>query len=62
MCTDARMFTYGTSKFDQPFMGKCFPTSMDELIDPIRYRDLNPYLSSAVRTYNLRIKTQHDDT
>jgi UDP-glucose 6-dehydrogenase len=62
MFADARMSTYGTSKFEQPFRGKCLPTRMDELIDPIRCRGLNPHLSRAVRTYNLRIKTQHDDT
>src|SRR5208283_4816784 len=57
VCAYTRMSTYGTSKFGQPFEGKCLPICMDELINAFRREGLNPLLFEAVRTYNLRIKT-----
>ncbi len=62
MCADTRVSTYGTYTFGHSFQGKFIPMCMDKLINAFRRKGLNPLLFKAVRTYNFRIKTLHDNT
>jgi len=54
--TDSRMSAYGTSKFGQPFGGKCLPSNLDQLINTFHSERLNPLLFEAVKKYNLRLQ------
>lgn len=53
---DSRMSAYGTSKFGQPFGGKCLPSNLDQLINTFHSERLNPLLFEAVKKYNLRLQ------
>ena len=53
---DRRVSAYGTSKFGQPFGGKCLPSNLDQLISAFRSQGLNPLLFEAIKKYNLRLK------
>jgi UDPglucose 6-dehydrogenase len=53
---DHRMSAYGTSKFGQPFGGKCLPSNIDQLINAFRDQGLNPLLFEAIKKYNLRLQ------
>ena len=53
---DSRVSAYGTSKFGQPFGGKCLPPNLDQLIDAFHSEGLNPLLFEAVKKYNLRLQ------
>jgi len=53
---DSRVSAYGTSKFGQPFGGKCLPSNLDQLIDAFRSAGLNPLLFEAVKKYNQRLQ------
>jgi UDPglucose 6-dehydrogenase len=56
VCADSRMSGYGTSKFGEPFGGKCLPASVDQLIDAFHSEGLNPTLFEAIKKYNLRLE------
>lgn len=56
VCADNRMSTYGTSKFGEPYGGKCLPVCVDELIAAFRHEGLNPLLFEAIKKYNERIQ------
>jgi UDPglucose 6-dehydrogenase len=53
---DSRVSVYGTSKFGQPFGGKCLPVNLDQLINAFHGQGLNPLLFEAVKKYNLRLQ------
>ena len=53
---DSRVSAYGTSKFGQPFGGKCLPSNLDQLINAFHSEGLNPLLFEAVKKYNLRLQ------
>jgi UDPglucose 6-dehydrogenase len=53
---DSRVSAYGTSKFGQPFGGKCLPSNLDQLINAFHSEELNPLLFEAVKKYNLRLR------
>jgi len=53
---DHRVSAYGTSKFGQPFGGKCLPSNVDQLIDAFHSQGLNPLLFEAVKKYNSRLQ------
>jgi len=53
---DGRVSAYGTSKFGQPFGGKCLPSNLDQLINAFRSAGLNPLLFEAVKKYNQRLQ------
>jgi UDPglucose 6-dehydrogenase len=53
---DSRVSAYGTSKFGQPFGGKCLPSNLDQLINAFRSAGLNPLLFEAVKKYNQRLQ------
>jgi UDPglucose 6-dehydrogenase len=53
---DSRVSVYGTSKFGQPFGGKCLPSNLDQLIDAFHSEGLNPLLFEAIKKYNLRLQ------
>lgn len=53
---DSRVSAYGTSKFGQPFGGKCLPSNLDQLINAFHSERLNPLLFEAVKKYNLRLQ------
>ena len=53
---DSRVSAYGTSKFGQPFGGKCLPANIDQLISAFRSKGLNPLLFEAIKKYNLRLQ------
>jgi len=52
---DSRVSAYGTTKFGEPFGGKCLPPNLDQLIDAFRSQGLNPLLFEAVKKYNQRL-------
>jgi nucleotide sugar dehydrogenase len=52
---DHRMTTYGTSKFGEPFEGKCLPANLDQLINAFHSSGLNPLLFEAIKKYNQRL-------
>jgi UDPglucose 6-dehydrogenase len=56
VCADGRMSAYGTSKFGEPFEGKCLPASVDQLISAFHSEGLNPTLFEAIKKYNLRLQ------
>lgn len=56
VCADSRMSTHGTSKFGEPFGGKCLPESVDQLISAFHSEGLNPMLFEAIKKYNLRLQ------
>jgi UDPglucose 6-dehydrogenase len=56
VCADSRMSSYGTSKFGEPFAGKCLPACLLQLIANFRENGLNPLLFEAVEKYNLRFQ------
>jgi UDPglucose 6-dehydrogenase len=53
---DSRVSVYGTSKFGQPFGGKCLPSNLDQLINTFHSEGLNPLLFEAIKKYNLRLQ------
>src|SRR3972149_5268788 len=53
---DSRVSAYGTSKFGQPFGGKCLPSNIDQLINAFPHEGLNPLLFEAIKKYNQRMK------
>ena len=53
---DHRVSAYGTSKFGQPFGGKCLPSNLDQLIDAFQSEGLNPLLFETIKKYNLRLQ------
>ena len=53
---DSRVSAYGTSKFGQPFSGKCLPSNLDQLINAFHSEGINPLLFEAVKKYNLRLQ------
>jgi UDPglucose 6-dehydrogenase len=53
---DRRVSAYGTSKFGQPFGGKCLPSNLDQLIDAFQSEGLNPLLFETIKKYNLRLQ------
>jgi UDPglucose 6-dehydrogenase len=53
---DSRVSAYGTSKFGQPFGGKCLPANLGQLINTFHSEGLNPLLFEAVKKYNLRLQ------
>jgi UDPglucose 6-dehydrogenase len=53
---DHRVSAYGTSKFGQPFGGKCLPSNLEQLINAFRDQGLNPLLFEAIKKYNLRLQ------
>jgi UDPglucose 6-dehydrogenase len=53
---DRRVAAYGTSKFGQPFGGKCLPSNLDQLINTFHSEGLNPLLFEAIKKYNLRLQ------
>jgi UDPglucose 6-dehydrogenase len=53
---DSRVSVYGTSKFGQPFGGKCLPSNIDQLINTFHSEGLNPLLFEAIKKYNLRLQ------
>jgi len=56
VCSDRRISAYGTSKFGEPFSGKCLPSNVDQLIEAFRQEGLNPLLFEAVKKFNQRLK------
>jgi nucleotide sugar dehydrogenase len=54
---DNRISLYGTSKFGEPFKGKCLPANLDQLITTFHSSGLNPLLFEAVKKYNQRLST-----
>jgi UDPglucose 6-dehydrogenase len=52
---DSRISSYGTSKFGEPFGGKCLPANLDQLIDVFHGAGLNPLLFEAIKKYNQRL-------
>ena len=62
VCADAQMARCGTSKFGQPYRGKCLPTCICEWINAFCRKGLNSMLFEAVGTYNLRIGKRHANT
>ena len=53
---DSRVSAYGTSKFGQPFGGKCLPSNIDQLINAFHHEGLNPLLFEAIKKYNQRLQ------
>ena len=53
---DHRVAAYGTSKFGEPFEGKCLPANLDQLITAFHSSGLNPVLFEAIKEYNQRLK------
>jgi nucleotide sugar dehydrogenase len=53
---DHRVSTYGTSKFGEPFAGKCLPSNIDQLISVFHNQGLNPLLFEAVKKFNQRMQ------
>jgi len=56
VCADRRMSTHGTSKFGEPFGGKCLPESVDKVISAFHSERLNPLLFEAIKRYNVRLR------
>jgi UDPglucose 6-dehydrogenase len=56
VCSDSRMSRYGTSKFGEPFGGKCLPKDLEHLINIFHQEGLNPILFSAVKRFNEGLK------
>jgi UDPglucose 6-dehydrogenase len=52
---DNRISLYGTSKFGEPFEGKCLPANLDQLITAFHDAGLNPLLFEAIKKYNQRL-------
>jgi UDPglucose 6-dehydrogenase len=52
---DNRISLYGTSKFGEPFEGKCLPANLDQLITAFHGAGLNPLLFEAIKKYNQRL-------
>jgi len=52
---DNRISLYGTSKFGEPFKGKCLPVTLDQLINAFHGSGLNPLLFEAIKKYNQRL-------
>ncbi|MCW4046750.1 MAG: hypothetical protein NWE99_04200 [Candidatus Bathyarchaeota archaeon] len=53
---DSRISSYGTSKFGEPFGGKCLPANLDQLITAFHSAGLNPLLFEAIKNYNQRLR------
>jgi UDPglucose 6-dehydrogenase len=56
VCADNRMSVYGTSKFGEPFDGKCLPKDLRNLIRAYRGNNSNPILFEAVEKLNEKLK------
>ena len=56
VCADNRMSGYGTSKFGEPFGGKCLPKDLRNLIQAFRGNDSNPILFEALEALNEKLK------
>jgi UDPglucose 6-dehydrogenase len=59
VCADSRMSVHGTSKFSEPFEGKCLPKDLRNLIRAYRGNDSNPILFEAVEKLNEKLKRYH---
>lgn len=53
--SDHRISKYGTSKFGEPFGGKCLPKDLDHLIRCYRTLGLNPIIFEAIKKYNEKL-------
>jgi UDPglucose 6-dehydrogenase len=56
VCSDHRMSRYGTSKFGEPFKGKCLPKDLMHLINVFKKHGLNPLLFESVKKINDDLK------
>jgi UDPglucose 6-dehydrogenase len=56
VCSDHRMSRYGTSKFGEPFNGRCLPKDLEQLINTFHQKGLTPILFSAVKRFNEELK------
>lgn len=56
VCADHRMSRYGTSKFGEPFGGRCLPKDLDMLIGVFQQNQLQPVLLHAVKKVNEMIR------
>jgi nucleotide sugar dehydrogenase len=52
---DHRVAAYGTSKFGEPFEGKCLPANLNQVIAAFHNSGLNPLLFEAIKKYNQRL-------
>jgi len=53
--SDRRISKYGTTKFGEPFSGKCLPKDLDQLIAVFRNNGLNPILFESIKLFNERL-------
>jgi UDPglucose 6-dehydrogenase len=52
---DHRISKYGTSKFGEPFGGKCLPKDLEHLIRCYHTLGLNPIIFEAIKKYNEKL-------